>query len=118
MRIASDHIVAIGALTPRRGETIVDAHGLVLAPGFIDTHSHHERSLMEKRDAPAVVSQGVTTIVAGQDGGGINLAARFARIDNNHQPSTSPRTPATAPFATRCWAPTSGARPPPPKSRT
>jgi N-acyl-D-amino-acid deacylase len=40
----------------------------VLAPGFIDTHSHHDRDLFELRDAPAAVSQGVTTIVVGNDG--------------------------------------------------
>lgn len=81
VRVVGDRIVATGALSPQQGETVVDAHGLVLAPGFIDTHSHHERSLREKRDARAVVSQGITTIVAGQDGGGINLAERFARIE-------------------------------------
>ncbi len=81
VRIAGDRIVAIGALAPGNGETVVDARGLVLAPGFIDTHSHHERSLRGKRDALAVVSQGITTIIAGQDGGGIDLAGRFARIE-------------------------------------
>ena len=68
VRIAGDRIVAVGALQPAAGERIVDAGGLTLAPGFIDTHSHHDRELFEQREALAAVSQGVTTIVVGQDG--------------------------------------------------
>jgi N-acyl-D-amino-acid deacylase len=68
VRIDGDRIVAVGALETTPADTVVDAHGLVLAPGFIDTHSHHDRDLFELRDAPAAVSQGVTTIVVGNDG--------------------------------------------------
>jgi N-acyl-D-amino-acid deacylase len=68
VRVDGDRIVEVGALEPRRGETVVDARGHVLAPGFIDVHSHHEEGLFEMPDAAPVVSQGVTTIVAGQDG--------------------------------------------------
>lgn len=70
VRIHQDHIVDVGDLTPTPGEDVVDAAGLVLAPGFIDTHSHHDGGLLDAyRDARAVVSQGVTTVVVGQDGG-------------------------------------------------
>src|SRR5215208_2609284 len=82
VRITGDRIVAVGQLTPAQGERVIDAGGLALAPGFIDTHSHHDRGLIEHRDALAMVSQGVTTIVVGQDGGGVNLAAMFARLDS------------------------------------
>ena len=68
VRIAGRRIVAIGDLALKPGEQVVDAHGLVLAPGFIDTHSHHNRGLDTNLDALPVVSQGVTTIVIGQDG--------------------------------------------------
>lgn len=68
VRVRGDRIAAIGELTPKQGEQVVDAHGLVLAPGFIDTHSHHDRGLEKQPDALPVVSQGVTTIVIGQDG--------------------------------------------------
>jgi N-acyl-D-amino-acid deacylase len=68
VRVAADRIVAIGELEPAAGEAVVDAGGLALAPGFIDTHSHHDRGLFEKREAMAAVTQGITTIVAGQDG--------------------------------------------------
>jgi N-acyl-D-amino-acid deacylase len=70
VRVAGDSIVAVGALTPAPGESVVDGGGAVLAPGFIDTHSHHDRGLLEEmRSARAAVSQGITTIVVGQDGG-------------------------------------------------
>jgi N-acyl-D-amino-acid deacylase len=68
VRIDGDRIVEVGNLEPKRGEPVVDAKGLVLAPGFIDVHSHHDEGLFEMRGAEPVVSQGVTTIVAGQDG--------------------------------------------------
>ena len=73
VRISSDRIVAVGQLSPVPSETLIDAGGLTLAPGFIDTHSHHDRGLEKARDALAMVSQGVTTIVVGQDGGGSRL---------------------------------------------
>ena len=81
LRIAGDRLVAVGNLTAGPGEQIVDAAGLMLAPGFIDTHSHHDRGLADRRDALAMVSQGITTIVAGQDGGGSDLAELFARLE-------------------------------------
>ena len=68
VRVDGDRIVEVGDLEPKRGEAVVDAGGLTLAPGFIDVHSHHEEGLFEMRDATPVVSQGITTIVAGQDG--------------------------------------------------
>ncbi len=69
VRIVGERITAVGELEPPAGDTVMDAGGLVLAPGFIDAHSHHEIGLLEAPDALAVVSQGVTTVVVGQDGG-------------------------------------------------
>ena len=69
VRIVGDRIDAVGDLQPAAGETVVDAGGKVLAPGFIDTHSHHDRGLDRQRDAVTVTSQGITTLVLGQDGG-------------------------------------------------
>lgn len=77
VRVRGDRIVAVGRLSPEKGETVVDAAGLVLAPGFIDTHSHHADGLDKQPDALPVISQGVTTIVSGQDGGSELPVARF-----------------------------------------
>ncbi|MCC7053670.1 MAG: amidohydrolase family protein [Gemmatimonadaceae bacterium] len=69
LRMVGDTIVALGEVTPAAGDSVIDGHGLVLAPGFIDTHSHHTSSLRSIPDALPVVSQGITTLVGGQDGG-------------------------------------------------
>jgi N-acyl-D-amino-acid deacylase len=83
VRIAGGRISAVGHLTRHPADHIIDAHGLTLAPGFIDTHSHHDRGLLEHRDALAAVSQGITTIVAGQDGEShFPLARYFTRLDS------------------------------------
>lgn len=80
LRVSGGRIAAIGTLSAEAGETVVDAHGLVLAPGFIDTHSHHDRNLQAVREATALLSQGVTTIVIGQDGGGTRVRELFERL--------------------------------------
>jgi len=82
VRVRGDRIAEVGRLSPARGETVVDAKGLVLAPGFIDTHSHGDHGLFEHRDALAAVSQGISTIVVGQDGGSAwQLADFFGRLE-------------------------------------
>ncbi len=68
VRIEGNRIAAVGALTAGPGETVIDAHGLVLAPGFIDTHSHHDIGGFADRSMAPLLAQGVTTIVVGNDG--------------------------------------------------
>ncbi len=68
VRLDGDRIVAVGKLAREPGDTVVNAAGLVLAPGFIDAHSHHDRQAQQTPDMTPVTAQGVTTIVAGQDG--------------------------------------------------
>lgn len=51
-----------------KGDVEIDGNGLILAPGFIDTHSHHDRGLKDNTLAIATLSQGITTIIVGQDG--------------------------------------------------
>jgi N-acyl-D-amino-acid deacylase len=86
VRIANGRITAVGALAASSGEKTIDARGLTLTPGFLDTHSHHDIGVFENRGALAAVSQGVTTIVVGQDGGfdaasDFPLANFFARLE-------------------------------------
>ena len=80
LRVRDGRIAAIGSLSAEPGETVVDARGQVLVPGFIDTHSHHDRSLQTAREGLALLSQGVTTIVIGQDGGGTKVRELFERL--------------------------------------
>jgi N-acyl-D-amino-acid deacylase len=68
VRLLKDKIVEAGDLEARPGEKIIDGGGLVLAPGFIDTHSHADKHLLQQTGALAATSQGITTAVIGQDG--------------------------------------------------
>jgi N-acyl-D-amino-acid deacylase len=67
--INGDTIAFIGDLSKAVSDQTIDATGLALSPGFIDTHSHHASGLNREPEALAVVSQGITTIIIGQDGG-------------------------------------------------
>lgn len=88
LRVTGERIAAVGDLEPLPGETIIDARGLVLAPGFIDTHSHYVDSfgiadnyLPKLPEALTAVSQGITTSVVGIDGrSSVPLAATFAQL--------------------------------------
>ncbi len=69
VRILDKKIWEIGQLKPFKNETVIDGNGKVLAPGFIDSHSHHYGGLEKTPEAIATANQGITTIVIGQDGG-------------------------------------------------
>ena len=77
VRVEGDRITAVGKLKRRADEKVIDAGGLVLAPGFIDTHSHADEAIFEHPDALAAVSQGITTTIVGQDGGSEYPLAEF-----------------------------------------
>jgi N-acyl-D-amino-acid deacylase len=68
VRFSKDGILEIGDLNQTSRDTTIDGTGLILAPGFIDTHSHHDYGLEENTDATAAISQGITTIAIGSDG--------------------------------------------------
>jgi len=84
VRFMNAEIISVGDLKARPGERIIDGGGLVLAPGFIDTHSHVESELFEQPGALAAVSQGITTAIIGQDGDSPFplLDFRFRLIEN------------------------------------
>jgi N-acyl-D-amino-acid deacylase len=67
--IKADTIAFIGDLSNASAKNEVNANGKAVAPGFIDTHSHHAGNLFNHRDLIAATSQGITTIIIGQDGG-------------------------------------------------
>ncbi len=67
-------ITHVGPLPNATAHRVIDATGKILAPGFIDLHSHAESGLVSsdpaRRSAPNLVTQGITTVVVNQDGGG------------------------------------------------
>jgi N-acyl-D-amino-acid deacylase len=67
--LADGKIAAVGRETARfDADRVVDASGLVLAPGFIDMHAHSDLALLADKEHLAKTSQGVTLEVLGQDG--------------------------------------------------
>ena len=65
--VRDGRIVGVGRVTGAATRTI-DARGLVLAPGFIDPHSHSDFSLLTDGNAESKIRQGVTTEVIGESG--------------------------------------------------
>ena len=87
VRITSGRIVAVepGSGEPRAGDRVVDGKGMALTPGFIDTHSHADRSLLDGNDAIGALNQGITTVVVGQDGESpYPLADFFTKLRGAH----------------------------------
>src|SRR6266436_2653358 len=68
VRIVGDHIVRIGNFKPGKNDRILDAKGLVLAPGFIDIHNHSTDGLQTDPLAETQIAQGITSLVVGADG--------------------------------------------------
>jgi N-acyl-D-aspartate/D-glutamate deacylase len=66
--IDTERIVAIGKLQNYTAENIVDGEGKVLAPGFIDVHTHDDTSVIRAPQMLPKLSQGVTTVVVGNCG--------------------------------------------------
>ncbi|HEX6323540.1 MAG TPA: amidohydrolase family protein, partial [Vicinamibacterales bacterium] len=82
--IRGDRIAAVGALAGAGAARTIDAAGRIVAPGFIDAHSHAAEALTREplRDARALLAQGVTTIIGNPDGGGpVDLAAQRAALE-------------------------------------
>lgn len=70
--VRGDRIEAVGRLGDVRADLVVDATGLYVAPGFIDTHSHAGDGLASPglSHARPLLAQGITTVFANPDGGG------------------------------------------------
>ena len=64
--IRGGQIVAVGSLTGRTAPRIIEAKGLMVAPGFIDLHTHSEMPLLADGTAESKVRQGVTLEVMGE----------------------------------------------------
>src|SRR6266478_5889984 len=66
--IAGDRIAAVGVVGKVAGAREIDVTGRIVAPGFIDVHTHDDRALLATPDMAAKASQGVTTVVTGNCG--------------------------------------------------
>lgn len=66
--ITAGRIAAIGDLSQASSDAMLDAAGRIVAPGFIDSHTHDDQALLAQPSMQFKVSQGVTTVVAGNCG--------------------------------------------------
>ena len=79
--ITGDRIAAVGAVAKSTGAREIDVSGKIVAPGFIDVHTHDDRALFASPEMPAKASQGVTTVITGNCG--ISLAP-LSLADQRH----------------------------------
>ncbi len=82
--VRGDRIVAVGSFEAEPEAKVIDASSLIVAPGFIDLHTHSDEGITRPRTRlnRNYLTQGVTTIVTGNCGGGaLDVAKYFAAID-------------------------------------
>lgn len=88
VRVRDGRIEKIGKIKPSKTDEAIDATGLVLAPGFIDIHNHSEGGLLREGSAGNQVSQGITTILVGPDGGSPwPIAEYLAKLEGKIAPN-------------------------------
>jgi predicted amidohydrolase YtcJ len=82
--IRDGRIVAVGQIEVAEDAEVIDATGLIVAPGFIDLHTHSDRTILQDptRRNRNYQAQGVTTIVTGNCGGGpIDVSGYLGEVD-------------------------------------
>jgi N-acyl-D-amino-acid deacylase len=89
--VTGDTITAVGQIGDAAGAEIIDANGLVIAPGFIELHTHYDPQLCWDRTASPAGEHGVTTVVMGncglslapiQPGFGARVTKMFNKIED------------------------------------
>src|SRR5260221_6007327 len=83
--VKNGKIVSIGKINLTNTGKVIDASGLIVAPGFIDVHAHIENSVFEKPTADNYIYDGVTTVITGNCGGSADdLKKFFFQVDSMH----------------------------------
>jgi N-acyl-D-amino-acid deacylase len=86
--VRDGRIAAIGRLDQATAKRVIDATGLVVAPGFIDLHSHSDFTLLVDGDAQSKIRQGVTTEILGEsDSAGPVLGPAVDEFDRSLKPT-------------------------------
>jgi len=82
--IVGSKIVKIGLIDPKYGKKVIVAKGLIVAPGFIDVHTHCDRDVLRIPTVDNYILQGVTTVIGGNCGGHpFPLNELFEQIKSN-----------------------------------
>lgn len=83
-------IVTVGAVDEEPGDVVIDVTGRYLMPGFIDTHSHADGAIFRRDVQRAMLKQGVTSVITGQDGvsyapgDGVYASQYFSAVNGPH----------------------------------
>jgi N-acyl-D-amino-acid deacylase len=81
--IAQGKVVYVGKPVRIEGKRVIDAKGLIVAPGFIDVHAHIEGGELSTPTADNFIQDGVTSVVTGNCGGSnLEIAEYFERLDS------------------------------------
>ena len=96
--IADGRIVAVGNLEGADAPTDIDASDLIVAPGFIDCHSHSDWSLLANRGADSTLMQGVTTEIVG------NCGMSYAPVTALNEARLASDVARTSPGISIAWA--------------
>ena len=67
------------------GRQVIDARGLVVTPGFIDSHSHSDKAILTYPDQREKIEQGITTSIGGQCGSGLAPLSRDFNPESTEQ---------------------------------
>jgi N-acyl-D-amino-acid deacylase len=79
LAIKDGKIAALGKLRNRTAARVIDATGLVVAPGFIDMHNHSDNNILQDGNAESMIRMGVTSMILGE-GSSAAPTARFPRF--------------------------------------
>ena len=83
--VQNGKIIAMGKLAKWTATKTIDATGLIVAPGFIDVHTHIEGEEKQQPTADNFIYDGVTTVVTGNCGGSnVNIGTYFSMLDSLH----------------------------------
>ena len=83
LAIRDGGIAALGFLPKATAKRVVDAKGLVVAPGFIDVHNHSDYSLILDGTAQSMVRQGVTSMILGEGGSAAPIGGKQVDIPSH-----------------------------------
>jgi len=86
--LRGDRIARIGSIASRSATRVLDIRGLCLAPGFIDIHTHSDRSIFEWPGAESRIRQGCTTEITGNCGS--SAAPRVAPVTDDDDKGPKP----------------------------
>src|ERR1700682_5111148 len=84
--IREKRIACIGSIPAANAQKVINVHGLAIAPGFIDVHTHVERNVPPNAPfiAPSFLLQGVTTIITGNCGRSfLDIGQFFKLLETN-----------------------------------